>query len=825
MESDLRFSDVVLAGLSTEDERGNRVYQAVNRSTGGLLLVKEFCSGNNPLKIAEIRREIEILKLLDHPNILKCYGAFDMGGGTIRLFLEHIRGGGRTLAGYNVPSEREVATVARQVLLGLRYLHEKGISHGDLKPSNIFVDFGKPTVKVLYPGKILAGDEVVVPQDAGAVHDEFSWDVWSVGLCILKLVRGSNVQKPSMALLGFLSSCMQAEKDVSNRWRVQDLLESSFLKQPYVVLPKLEFSASHASASTLSHKGEQNSPKKKSSVTSMAVEQVPKEVKTSEDPLGIVPQILERCYLHCVMLLTDCEFEKSKLVQMWIAEECIEFDETKIMEDVATLYFDELVYQELVVPSSFDPLYEKMRYKVNSSKSPTLIAEQGSYTRIGESDMDKIPREALHLIWDCKRHDQTIFDALKNLKQLRTLRVHVYCSVRIDHLLSDIFVSLKLLRTLDLSHTQIFEIPGSIRLIEGLRYLDISETPVKQLPQSIDCLYSLQTLNLRDCFEISALPKGLGRLTNLRHLDLNVIGQLEFMPIGMGNLVKLQTLQAFIVGKNDGCGIGELKNMNDITGSFCILKLENVLSVEEAKKAALCDKKRIDKLELRWQVVCSSIEVMEILECLNPHFSLKELQITHYGGLKLPSWITDPSYAYLASITLYKCMNCDILPPLGKLPSLKILHIVEMKSLTKIDTLFCRDSGVKVLDDVSLKLENAFSKLEKLTIENMSELEKWTVIEDGDFPCLSHVSVRYCPKLYFLPSFSCLRSLQHLEINNCVKLLSLPEGSLPASLETVIIKGCPNINERCRKDGGGEDSFKIAEVKNVWIDFENISLN
>ncbi|GER52563.1 leucine-rich repeat-containing protein [Striga asiatica] len=823
MESDLSFSfsDVEQVGPSTEDERGNRVYKAVNRRTGGALLVKEFCSGYNPLKIAEIRREIEILKRLDHPNILKCYGAFDMGGGTIRLFLEDIGGGGRTLAGYNVPSEREVATVARQVLLGLRYLHEKGISHGDLKPSNIFVDFGKPTVKVLYLGKILAGDEVVGPQDTGAVHDEFSWDVWSVGLCILKLVRGSKVQKPSMALLGFLLSCMQAEEDVSNRWSVDDLLESSFLKQPYVVLPKLEFSASHASASTLSHKGEQISPKRKSSVTSMGVEQVPKEVKTSEDPLGIVPQILEICYLHCVMLLTDCEFEKNKLVQMWIAEECIEFDETEIMEDVATLYFNELVYQELVIPSSFDPLYEKMKYKVNSSKSPALFAEQGSYTRIGESD--KIPREALHFVWDCKTHDQTMFDALKNLKQLRTLRVH--CSVRIDHLLSDIFVALKLLRTLDLSHTHIFEIPGSIRLIEGLRYLDVSETPVKRLPQSIDCLYSLQTLNLRNCFGISALPKGLGRLTNLRHLDLNIIGQLEFMPIGMGNLVKLQTLQAFIVGKNDGCGIEELKSMNDITGSFCIFKLENVSSGEEARKAALCDKKRINKLELRWQVCSSSIEATQILECLKPHFSLKELQITQFGGLKLPSWITDPSYAHLASITLYKCMNCDILPSLGKLPSLKILHIVEMKSLAKIDTLFCRDSGgVQVLDP-SVKVENAFSKLEKLTIENMSELEKWTGIEDGDFQCLSHISVRYCPKLYFLPSFSCLCSLQHLEINNCVKLLSLPKDSLPASLETLIIKGCPNINERCRKDGGGEDSIKIVEVKNVWIDFENISLN
>ncbi|KAK4404701.1 hypothetical protein Sango_0838700 [Sesamum angolense] len=101
------------------------------------------------------------------------------------------------------------------------------------------------------------------------------------------------------------------------------------------------------------------------------------------------------------------------------------------------------------------------------------------------------------------------------------------------------------------------------------------------------------------------------------------------MPTGMGNLSKLQTLKAFIVGKNDGCGIGELKNMNDITGSFCISRLENVTNAEEAKQAALADKQRIDKLELRWHDHGNdnSQDTAEILECLQPHFHLKELEI------------------------------------------------------------------------------------------------------------------------------------------------------------------------------------------------------
>lgn len=61
-------------------------------------------------------------------------------------------------------------------------------------------------------------------------------------------------------------------------------------------------------------------------------------------------------------------------------------------------------------------------------------------------------------------------------------------------------------------------------------------------------------------------------------------------------LTELQTLQGFIVGKDDGRGIRELKNMNEISGSFCITWLENVSSAEEAKEASLADKKLIDKL-------------------------------------------------------------------------------------------------------------------------------------------------------------------------------------------------------------------------------------
>ncbi|KAH6832509.1 hypothetical protein C2S53_008181 [Perilla frutescens var. hirtella] len=833
-----------------------KVYKVVHRQTGQTYALKEFLHDSSQRQ--QITSEIQILKQLDHPNLVKCYDVvFADADGLVFLLLEPLDRGFPSAT-----SEFDLVSLAHQLLLGLNYLHRKQISHGDIKPSNIFVNH-TGQLKLLYSGKTLSKTPLL-SAEIGAVHDGFSWDIWSVGLCILKFSKclnwfdggarfnqdvvdlkalkldsslshmdedsvpssssshsqneGALLWKPSTELLRLLSSCMHT--DVLKRWTAEQLVNHPFFNQlplkKEVLIPPLK------KENELFHEKEElmSSLKKKSKIS---IEDGDRgcDVESSKDPTTrVLPHVVpERCIEHCKLLFPDCDFEKDKLVLMWIAEECIELGVTKRMEDVGNLYFDALVQEKVIVPSKFDILHRQMKYKFNTCQVSDGLLKQFNYLRINGSHVGEIyHKETLHLSWQCRRLDRYVFDALKNFKQLRTLIMHEDCSDSINQLPNDIFVGLRLLKTLDMSRTSIEEIPGSIGKLESLRYLDISETPIKRLPESLGRLYCLQTLNLKACFGLVALPRGLGRLVNLRHLDLDIVSQLKSMPRGMGNLIKLQTLRAFIVGKNDGCGIGELKDMNEITGSFCISRLENVSNAEEAKEAALSDKKYIDKLELRWYNYGNDDfhDTTEILESLQPHFHLKELQLTFYGGLKLPSWISNPSYVDLASITLYKCINCDILPSIGELPSLKILHIMDMGNVRNISAVFCRNSETKAL--------NAFPMLEKLTLDNMLTLEEWSGVEYGDFPCLRYVSIRYCPKLRVLPSLSHLCSLEHLEISHCTQLISLPEGSLPRLLEYLIISGCPEINERCRKDEG-LDWSKIASVGNIWIDLEKISLD
>ncbi|XP_047942323.1 putative disease resistance protein At3g14460 isoform X2 [Salvia hispanica] len=794
-----------------------KVYRVVNRHTGLTYALKEFRDDSSQRQ--QISADVQILKELDHPNLVKCYDVVFGDAGVSFLLLEPLDRGFSS-----VTCEFDLLTFAYQLLSGLNFLHRKRIRHGDIKLANIFVDLNGQ-VKLLYLGKTLSNTTPFSPE-IGAIHDEFSWDVWSVGLCILKLGKLSgrlseseDVQKqPSTELLRFLSACMQA--DVLKRWTAEQLVHHPFFdqlshKKELQLNKEIQLPSIIEEKDLFNLREQLTSPVRKKPRISTEDEDRVYNLETPKD--STTHEVPESCIEHCNLFLPDCEFEKDKLVRMWIAEECFELGATKRMEDVGNMYFDALIQREVIVPSKFDNILRQTMYKVNTSQVPDGLLKQGNYLRITPSNMNEIDSGALHLTWKCKTLDRSFSDALKNFKQLHTLVVlGDRCAVT-GQLPSDFFLGLKLLRTLDLSRTHIAEVPGSIGKLESLRYLDMSGTPIQRLPESVDRLHRLQTLNLKYCVGLSALPRGLGKLVELRHLDLDIISQLKSMPGGMGNLVKLQTLQAFIVGKkNDGCGIGELKNMNEISGSFSISMLENVSGAEEAREAVLLHKTYIDKLELRWNDFgdADSQDTAEILESLQPHFHLKELLLSFYGGSRFPSWMSNPFYTDLVTMTLYKCINCAILPSIGELPSLKILNIFHMENVRNISILFCRNIVTTVV--------NAFPRLEELTLEGMSALEEWTGVEDGDFPCLAQVSIRYCPELRLLP-LSQLSSLERLEISHCKQLISLTEGSLPDSLDSLIIRCCPGINERCRKDG--VDWPKIAAVRNIWIDFEKLGLD
>lgn len=150
-----------------------------------------------------IEREIVIMKLIEHPNIISLYDIWE-NRGELYLVLEYVEGG--ELFDYvrrNVTlPEGEAVRLLRQLIAGLAYCHRFNICHRDLKPENILLDHDH-NIKIadfgmaaLQPnGQYLttscgsphyAAPEII----AGKQYRGDKADIWSVGIILYAMLNG-----------------------------------------------------------------------------------------------------------------------------------------------------------------------------------------------------------------------------------------------------------------------------------------------------------------------------------------------------------------------------------------------------------------------------------------------------------------------------------------------------------------------------------------------------------------------------------------------------------------------------------------------------------
>jgi mitogen-activated protein kinase kinase kinase len=116
------------------------VYAAINLDSGYLMAVKEIRLQDPqliPTIACQIRDEMGVLEVLDHPNIVSYYG-IEVHRDKVYIFMEYCSGG--SLAGLlehgRIEDEQVIMVYALQLLEGLAYLHESGIVHRDIKPES-----------------------------------------------------------------------------------------------------------------------------------------------------------------------------------------------------------------------------------------------------------------------------------------------------------------------------------------------------------------------------------------------------------------------------------------------------------------------------------------------------------------------------------------------------------------------------------------------------------------------------------------------------------------------------------------------------------------
>lgn len=183
-----------------------KVSLALNTADNNFYAVK-VTNNNAVLAETAVRKEIAVLKKLDHDNVLKLFEVVDdPDNGELLLVLEYAEGG-PIYTRYNRThlSEDVVLKYTRDIIQGLDYLHHvAGIAHMDMKPENLLksadgtvkiADFGvsfvgrKSDPRAPNASKRIVGTPAfIAPEILGDDgYDPYSADIWSLGICIFHM--------------------------------------------------------------------------------------------------------------------------------------------------------------------------------------------------------------------------------------------------------------------------------------------------------------------------------------------------------------------------------------------------------------------------------------------------------------------------------------------------------------------------------------------------------------------------------------------------------------------------------------------------------------
>ncbi|KAH7474256.1 Serine/threonine-protein kinase TNNI3K [Phytophthora ramorum] len=147
--------------------------------------------------------EVRLWQQLRHPNVTKMYGACDAGP-HLKLFVCEYASNGSLLEHINLSSEEKpiIWKYLHEAALGLEYLHERGIVHGDLRCSTVLIgsdgltklaNFGlsgsskRPN---LASSSVVGSMRWQAPEVLEGKQPSCESDVYSLGMCILEAATG-----------------------------------------------------------------------------------------------------------------------------------------------------------------------------------------------------------------------------------------------------------------------------------------------------------------------------------------------------------------------------------------------------------------------------------------------------------------------------------------------------------------------------------------------------------------------------------------------------------------------------------------------------------
>lgn len=250
--------------LGNEIGRGgfSIVYKAQNKTTNEWFAVKIIEKSMLQEDIKLLKREIDIMKKVNHKNVLKLHEIYE-DESKVYIVMELVNGSELfdRIVDKGYYSEKNAANIVKQILSAVSYLHNIGIAHRDLKPENLLCSGADETevVKIADFGlsKIFNDEEelmtscgtpgYVAPEVLMCESYDKSVDMWGIGIITYILLAGYppfNAEEDS----ALFEKIMNAEYDYDDEcWDDVSDLAKDFISKLLVKDPKDRYTSEEAS--------------------------------------------------------------------------------------------------------------------------------------------------------------------------------------------------------------------------------------------------------------------------------------------------------------------------------------------------------------------------------------------------------------------------------------------------------------------------------------------------------------------------------------------------------------------------------------------------